>query len=70
MGIEEVVVIEDLAQLDYVRGQSVHDYDVYMELRLKEKLGELPKLRIILLPSEMSLSQAQVKVIDVLEELL
>jgi hypothetical protein len=53
MGIEEVVVIEDLGDLDFVKGQSVHDYDVYMELRLKEKLGKLPKIKILLIPSHM-----------------
>lgn len=52
MGIEEVVVIEDLGDLDFVKGQSVHDYDVYMELRLKEKLGKLPKIKIILVPAD------------------
>lgn len=50
MGIEEVVVVEDLDDLDSVKGQSVHDYDVYMELRLKEKLGKLPKVKIIIVP--------------------
>jgi hypothetical protein len=52
MGIDEVVVIEDLKQLDYVKGQSVHDYDVYMDLRLREKVGQLPKMKIILVPYE------------------
>ncbi len=51
MGVDEVAVIEDLNQLEYVKGQSVHDFDVYMELRLKEKLGELPAVRLVLIPS-------------------
>lgn len=50
VGIEKVTVVEDLTQLDYVKGSSVHDYDVYLDLRIREKLGQLPKLKIILIP--------------------
>jgi hypothetical protein len=51
-GINEVTVIDKLKDLEGMRGSSAHDYDVYMELRLKEKLGQLPKLKIILVPSD------------------
>jgi len=51
-GIEDVTVIDNLKDLERVRGTGAHDYDVYMELRLKEKLGQLPKLKIILVPSD------------------
>lgn len=52
VGIKEVVVIEDLKELDYVKGSSVHDFDVYMELKLRQKLGQLPKIKIILIPNQ------------------
>lgn len=50
IGIDHLTVVESLDQLEYVKGSSVHDFDVYMELRLKAKLAPLPKLKIILVP--------------------
>lgn len=50
IGIDHVAVIESLDDLEFVKGSSVHDFDVYMELRLKAKLAPLPALRIILVP--------------------
>jgi hypothetical protein len=50
IGADHVTVIESLDDLEYVKGSSVHDFDVYMELRLKAKLAPLPKLKIILVP--------------------
>jgi hypothetical protein len=67
LGIDDVVVIEDLSQLEHVKGQSVHDYDVYMELRLREKIGELPKMKIVLVPSAMNPKEALEKVVELLQ---
>lgn len=67
MGINEVVVIEDLNELDYVKGQSVHDFDVYMELRLKEKLGELPKIKVIIVPMGMDEEKTADKIAAILK---
>jgi hypothetical protein len=58
IGIDEVMVIEDLSELEQVRGNSVHDFDVYMELRLKEKLGQLPKVKIVVIPNQWQAKQA------------
>jgi hypothetical protein len=58
LGIDKVTVVDDLKNLDYVKGLSVHDYDVYLDLRLKEKLGKLPKIRIILVPNTMNAKRA------------
>lgn len=52
IGIDKVTIVTDLGDLEQVKGQSVHDFDVYMELRLKEKLGLLPKIRIVLVPEK------------------
>lgn len=49
-GIDHVTMIDSLDDLEYVKGTSVHDFDVYMDLRLRAKLAPLPKLRIILVP--------------------
>lgn len=58
VGIDKVMVVTDLKQLDYVKGSSVHDFDVYLELRLREKLGQLPKLKIILVPYDWPVNRA------------
>lgn len=50
IGIDHVSVVNDLNDLEYVKGSSVHDFDVYMELRLQAKISTLPQLMIILVP--------------------
>ena len=70
MGLEDVLVIENLSQLEHVKGQSVHDYDVYMELRLQGKLGKLPKLKVIIIPYDMDRRKAFEKVVKILATLL
>lgn len=62
VGINEVVVVEDLKKLDYVKGSSVHDYDVYMDLRLREKLGQLPSIKIILVPNDWDEKRALINI--------
>lgn len=69
MGIEEVVVVEDLSQLEHVKGQSVHDFDVYMELRLKEKIDRLPEVLIIIVPYDMEKKKALQDVTGVLSSI-
>jgi hypothetical protein len=70
MGIENVVVIEDLNQLDQVKGQSVHDYDVYMDLRLREKIGLLPNVKIILVPFEWEKERAIIEIARHLDQMV
>lgn len=50
IGIDHVTMISSLDDLEQVKGSSVHDFDVYMELRLQAKLKPLPNLAIILVP--------------------
>jgi hypothetical protein len=57
-GINDLTVITNLKDLDHVPGSSAHDYDVYLDLRLKEKLGELPPIKLILLPNHWTPSHA------------
>ena len=68
-GINEVTVIDNLNDLEGVRGSGAHDYDVYMELRLKEKLGQLPKIIIILLPNTMPANVALLKTVEYIGKL-
>lgn len=70
IGIDEVVVIESLEDLEQVKGQSVHDYDVYLELRLKEKLGQLPKVKIVIVPMDMKPQDALALIENTLKDLL
>jgi Ni,Fe-hydrogenase maturation factor len=69
MGIDEVVVIDNLSQLEQVKGQSVHDFDVYMELKLQEKLGKLPRIQLILVPEDVSVDQVLYKLLKLLAEI-
>ena len=52
-GIDRVVVFGNLDKFVRNKGTSVHDYDLFMELKLQEKLGRLPKLKIIAIPMKM-----------------
>jgi hypothetical protein len=53
-GIERVVVFGNLDKFVRNRGTSVHDYDLFMELKLQQKLGRLPEvLKIIAIPTTM-----------------
>lgn len=52
IGIDHPVMITSLDELEYIKGSSVHDFDVYMELRLQAKLKPLPALRLILVPQQ------------------
>lgn len=51
IGIDEVTVVQSLDELEYVSGTSVHDFDVYLELRLLEKLNRLGSVTIVLVPA-------------------
>ena len=70
LGIDGVVIVEDLSDLDHIKGQSVHDYDVYMELRLKEKLGELPKVKIVIVPVGYEKKRAVEELVKIFSTLL
>ena len=69
VGIDKVTVVEDIKELERVCGLGAHDYDLYMELRLKEKLGKLPKMKIILVPAQWTPKQAINKVVSALNEI-
>jgi len=58
MGISEVSVLTDLRHLEQVKGSGAHDYDVYVDLKLKQKLGLLKELQLILIPMEMEAHEA------------
>jgi hypothetical protein len=69
IGIDHVELVESLDDLEQVKGSSVHDFDVYMELRLQAKLKPLPKLKIILVPQGDNLEHAVEHVEEILRDL-
>ena len=69
IGTDHVVVINSLDDLEYVKGSSVHDFDVYMELRLRAKLAPLPQLKIILVPQGDDPVHASDHVAEILDKL-
>jgi hypothetical protein len=68
--INDITIITDLKDLDQVPGSSAHDYDVYLDLRLKEKLGELPPLKLILVPNTWTPAHALVHLSEVISTLI
>ena len=67
IGVDHVAVIDSLDQLEYVKGSSVHDFDVYMELRLMAKISPLPRLKIILVPQGDDPKHAMEHIVEILE---
>lgn len=52
-GIKRVTVFSDLNKFVGSKGLSVHGYDLFLELKLQQKLGNLPPLKIIAIPITM-----------------
>lgn len=57
-GIDDVVVLQDLSQIEIPKRFSAHDYDLSLDLKLLEKLGRLGKLKIIAIPQAMAEKEA------------
>lgn len=70
IGIDHVITVEDLNDLEFVKGSSVHDFDVYMELRLQAKIKQMPKLKIILVPQGDEEHHAASHVAEILNALI
>jgi hypothetical protein len=69
IGLDHVTLVDSLDDLEFVKGSSVHDFDVYMELRLQAKLKPLPLLQIILVPQGDDVDHAAKHVVEILEKL-
>lgn len=61
-GIDDLVVLDDLAKLDLPKRFSVHDYDLAVDLKLLEKIGKLGKVKIIAIPLDFSKKEALEKI--------
>lgn len=69
-GIKEAKVFNDLKSFLPSPRFSLHDFDVYANLRLLEKLKKLPKYKIIALPLSYSENEAQKKVFELIVAIL
>ncbi len=70
IGIEHATMISSLDDLEHVKGSSVHDFDVYMDLRLRQKIEKLPDLRIILVPQGDDPHHATDHIVEYIEEIV
>jgi len=67
LGIDKVIVFNDLDQFALAPRVSLHDFDAYANLRLLQKLGKLRGIKIIGIPPEMQKNAAFEKVKSLLE---
>jgi len=58
LGIEDIKVFIDLKSFSKAPNVSLHDFDVYSNLRYLEKLGRLKKIKIIGIPTTISQEKA------------
>lgn len=49
--IDKITILDDPAILVRNKGIGVHDYDLTHEILLRRKIGTLPKIKIIAIPS-------------------
>ena|SRR3989344_488497 len=54
VGIEKVTVFNSLDEFEKQTQITPHDYDIYMDLQLMLKIGNVSKVKIIGIPSESS----------------
>jgi Ni,Fe-hydrogenase maturation factor len=54
MGIEKVVIINDIKKLETGKIYSMHDFDLAFNLKLLKKIGQLKKLIIFGVPIKIS----------------
>ncbi|OGK21267.1 hypothetical protein A3C23_02025 [Candidatus Roizmanbacteria bacterium RIFCSPHIGHO2_02_FULL_37_13b] len=52
-GINKVTIFDNLDHFVRTKSLTVHDYDLYLDLKLKQKVGQLPKIKIIAIPQFM-----------------
>ncbi len=54
VGLAEPRIFHGLEDFEHAPRMTVHDFDLYAELRLRQKIGHLPKLTIIGLPPQIT----------------
>lgn len=67
-GIEKVTVFNSLNEFEKTSRITPHDYDVYVDLKLMQKVGKIKKITIIGIPTKQS-KQIVRQVVDVIFKL-
>jgi Ni,Fe-hydrogenase maturation factor len=57
-GVGKVTLLEDLDNLGTGKIYSMHDFDLALTLKILKKMGMIDRVRIIAVPSSLSLSRA------------
>jgi len=57
-GLQKVETIRDISMLEVRQPVSAHDFDLAMELKLREKLGQVGNVTIIAIPEGYSIGKA------------
>ena len=65
-GIDDVKIINNPGMFNLQRKNSVHDYDLALDIKLLSKLGKLKKIKIIAVPCNMKRQEALHKVTQLL----
>lgn len=68
VGISEVTLFNTLEAFEKQSRVTQHDYDLYMDLQLLEKIGKVKKVRIIGIPATKS-SEVILQVINTVQKL-
>lgn len=72
MGIDKITIIDDINQIDKIESSpaySLHDFDLGFNLKLLKKIGELKKVIIIGVPSDIDKNEALKQIIDKIKEI-
>jgi Ni,Fe-hydrogenase maturation factor len=67
MGIDKVIVFTRLKEFSSSPNLTLHDFDVFSNLKLLEKIGKLPKIKIIGIPPTISEKNALKEVTSMLK---
>ena len=68
-GLDKVTVFNSLDQFQKTSSVTMHDFDLGMQLRMLQKVGQLPPLTIFGLPADISEDQAMEQLIPLLHQL-
>lgn len=67
VGIDSVTIFHDLDSFSPPQSVSVHDFDLYVSLKLLMKLGKVKRVKIIGVPDGITKEKAIRQVIEILE---
>lgn len=69
LGIQDLHIFHDLSKFEKNDNLSVHGYDLYLELKLLQKIKKLPHLNIIVIPYGWDAEKIYPKVVQAIDRL-